>query len=305
MSTERLKPHKTLGGVIPPLSTPFEKGEIAPGRLRANIEQLGPAGLSGYLVLGSNGETPLLDEAEKLKLVEAARAAIPQESILMVGAGRESTRETIQFVNRVAGLGAECALVLTPSFYKGAMTPEVLYRHYSAIAEGSTIGILIYIVPQFTGGVIVDSDTVSRLAEHPNIVGLKDSSGHMTRFAEYVANTPDDFSAFVGSAGAFYAALALGAAGGILAIANVVPELCVRMKNLFESGDLASVRRMQAAVIPFARAVTEQHGIAGLKAAMELKGYFGGQPRLPLLPVNEQVRAELKILLEALEGIDA
>ena len=305
MSTEGFKSRKTLRGVIPPLSTPFENGEIAPGRLRANIEKLIPTGLSGYLVLGSNGETPLLDEAERLKLVEAARTAIPQESILMVGAGRESTRETIQFVNRVADLGADCVLVLTPSFYRGAMTSEALYRHYLAVAEGSKIGVLIYIVPQFTGGVIVDSDTVGRLAEHSNIVGLKDSSGHITRFAEYVSKTPDDFSAFVGSAGAFYPALAVGAAGGVLAIANVVPQLCVRMKNLFESGDLASTRRLQAAVIPFARAVTEQHGIAGLKAAMELKGYFGGEPRPPLLPVGDQVREQLRVLLETLEGVDA
>ncbi|MEE9219297.1 MAG: dihydrodipicolinate synthase family protein, partial [Acidobacteriota bacterium] len=218
---------RQLRGVLPPVPTPFKKGGIEPGELQANLKKLGKTGLSGFLVLGSNGESVFLGEDEKVRLVEAARAAIPDELIMMVGAGCESTAETIRFVNRVAGLGADCALVITPSFYRASMTGAVLYNHYLKVAESAKINILIYIVPQFTGGVVVDSDTVARLAQHPNIVGLKDSSGHMGRFAEYVRAVPGDFAAFVGDASTFHAALSLGAAGGILAVANVLPKACV------------------------------------------------------------------------------
>lgn len=293
---------KKLRGILPPIATPFEDGEIAPRRLRSNLEKLKGTALSGFLVLGSTGEAPLLREDEKLKLVEAARAAVSDGSILMVGAGCESTAETIRFVNRVTGLGADCALVITPSFYASSMTAEVLYNHYLKVAEGAKTKVLIYIVPQFTGGVVVDSDTVARLAEHPNIVGLKDSSGHMGRFAEYVKNTPGDFAVFAGDATTLHAALALGAAGGILAVANLLPEACVRMMEIFEAGDLEKARRIQMGMIPIIEAVTKKYGIPGLKAAMDLRGYYGGDPRSPLLPVNEQVRARLGQLLQEAQG---
>jgi 4-hydroxy-2-oxoglutarate aldolase len=293
---------RRLRGVLPPVATPFRDGEVAPVLLRANLDRLKGAGLSGFLVLGSNGEAPLLREDEKLRLVEAARQATPPELVLMVGAAGESTDEAARFVNRVAELGADCALVLTPSYYGGAMTGEALRAHFLGVAEAARIPILIYVVPQFANGVVVDGDTMARLAEHSNIRGFKDSSGHMGRFAEYVRKIPPSFAAFAGNADTFLAALALGAAGGILAVANLLPRACVQLQEAAASGRLDEARRIQAAITPLARAVTVEHGIPALKAALDLLGHHGGLPRPPLLPVGEPVLARLRTLLDEAAG---
>jgi 4-hydroxy-2-oxoglutarate aldolase len=289
---------RRLRGVLPPVATPFRDGEAAPDLLRANLEKLKGAGLSGFLVLGSNGEAPLLREDEKLRLVEAARAATPADLTLMVGAGGESTAEALRLVNRAAELGADCALVVTPSYYGPAMTAEALRTHYLRVAESSRIPVLIYIVPQFANGVVVDADTMAELAKHPNIAGFKDSSGHMGRFAEYMRRVPPRCAAFAGNADTFLAALTLGAAGGILAVANLLPRACVVIQEAIESGGLEEARRIQAAILPLARAVTVEHGIPALKAALDLLGHHGGPPRPPLLPVGEEVRSRLRRLLD-------
>lgn len=294
-----------LRGILPPVATPFRDGEIAPDLLRANLEKLKGIGLSGFLVLGSNGEAPLLREDEKLHLVEAARAATPADLTLMVGAGGESTAEAIRFVNRVAELGADCALVITPSYYASAMTAEALRTHYLRVAESSRLPILLYIVPQFANGIVVDCDTMARLAEHPNVAGFKDSSGHMGRFAEYMRKVPSRCAAFAGNADTFLSALALGAAGGILAVANLLPRACVRLQEAVASGSLEEARRIQAAILPLARAVTAEHGIPGLKTVLDLLGHHGGAPRPPLLPVDEAARGRLRRLLDEAAALEA
>lgn len=286
-----------LKGILPPVPTPFIDDQIATEKLTENIQKWNATGLSGYLILGSNGEAVMLNESEKKQIIETARKAIPKEKIMMVGAGAESTIETIRFMRIVADCGADCALVITPSFFKSAVTQEALYQHYVRVADAAEIPILLYSVPQYTG-VALQAPTVARLAEHPNIIGMKDSSGDMSLFADLVAFTPKDFAVFAGSAQVLLPALSLGAVGGILAVANVVPDSCVRLFQFFHTGKIEPARQIQFNLNPIAKAVTSQYGVAGLKAAMELVNYFGGNPRLPLLPVDDKAKLEMHTYIQ-------
>ena len=224
-----------LSGVMPPITTPFQSGDLALEKLRENFRRWNLAGLSGYLVLGSNGENVYLDESEKLKVIETSRECIPKSKIMMVGTGRESTQETISFTNRAADMGADCALIITPAFFKGSMKPQILYNHFIAVAESSRICILLYNVPQFTG-VNLEPELVAKLSNHPNILGIKDSSGNIEQLSRIINMSRQEFVVFVGSAPVFFPALCIGASGGILAAANVIPKACIEIQNLFSKG---------------------------------------------------------------------
>jgi 4-hydroxy-2-oxoglutarate aldolase len=285
-----------LSGVMPPITTPFEGGNLALSKLKQNFRKWNKTDLSGYLVLGSNGEAVYLNEKERIEVVEVSRESIPASKIMLVGTGLESTEETIRFTNQVAKIGAGYALVVTPSYFKGSMKPQILYDHFVAVAESSQIGILIYNVPQFTG-INLDPAWVAKLSEHSNIVGIKDSSGNIGQLSEIIHLSKKGFSVFVGSAPVFFPALCIGAVGGILAVANVVPQECVRIKSLFDNGKMDEARALQNQLTPLAIAVTTKYSIGGLKMAMDLAGYFGGNPRLPLKRPSEEVEEELKRLL--------
>ena len=286
-----------LAGVMPPITTAFEEsGDVSLDGLKGNFRKWNRTGLSGYLVLGSNGETVYLTEAERLRVVETARASIPDSMIMMVGTGRESTRETVDFTNHAADLGADCALVITPSFFRAAMTPGVLYDHFATVAESARIGILLYNVPQFTG-VNLQPEWVARLSQHPNILGIKDSSGDIEQLSRIIELSRKGFAVFTGSAQVFFAALCIGAAGGILAAANLVPREFVEIQSLFDAGKISEARALQTKMTPLAVAITTTHGISGLKAVMDMAGYYGGPPRLPLQPVGREAKEELRRLL--------
>ncbi|MBS4029228.1 MAG: dihydrodipicolinate synthase family protein [Ignavibacteriales bacterium] len=288
---------KKLHGVIPPIATPFINQELAVDKLKENIQKLLQTDLAGILVLGSNGESVMLNEKEKLQVVEAAREVVPANKILLVGAGNDSTKETISFINKISKMGIEYALVITPSFYKSSMTSEVFYKHYSEVAEHSKAKVLMYNVPANTG-VNISSETVAKLSEHPNIGGMKDSSGNMQQFAEIISSTSKDFSFFVGNAPTFFTALSLGACGGILAVANVLPNECVYIQKLFDEGKLEEAKELQLKIIPLAKAVTTKYGISGLKFAMDCVGYYGGEARLPLLPLKEGEKEEIRKMVK-------
>jgi len=285
-----------LGGVMPPITTPFQDGRLALNKLKNNFQKWNKTGLSGYLVLGSNGESVYLNEKEKIKVVEVSRASIPRSKIMMVGTGLESTRETLRFTNQAAEIGADCALVVTPSYFKGSMKPQILYDHFVAVAESSQIGILLYNVPQFTG-INLEPEWVAKLSEHPNIVGMKDSSGNIGQLSEIIHLSKKGFAVFVGSAPVFFPALCVGAVGGILAVANVVPQEYVRIQTLFEKGKMNEAKALQNQLTPLAKAVTTKYGIGGLKIAMDLAGYFGGNPRSPLTRPGQATEEELRQLL--------
>jgi len=290
-----------LSGVMPPITTPFQDGKLASDKLKNNFQKWNKTGLSGYLVLDSNGEAVYLNEKEKIKVVEIARASIPRSKFMVVGTGMESTQETIRFTNQVARMGADFALVITPSYFKGSMKPQILYDHFFGVAESSRIGILIYNVPQFTG-INLESEWVAKLSEHSNIVGIKDSSGNIGQLSEIIHLSQKGFAVFVGSAPVFFPALCVGAVGGILAVANVVPQEWVRIQSLFNQGKMNQAKALQSQLTPLAKAVTTKYGIGGLKMAMDLTGYFGGNPRLPLKRPGKEVEEELKRLLLQLNG---
>ena len=291
-----------LGGVMPPITTPFQDGKFASDKLKYNFQKWNKTGLSGYLVLGSNGESVYLNEKEKIKVAEVSRASIPGSKIMMVGTGMESTQETIRFTNQVAKIGADCALVVTPSYFKGSMKPQILYDHFVAVAESSKIGILVYNVPQFTG-INLEPEWVAKLSEHANIVGMKDSSGNIGQLSEIIHLSKKGFAVFVGSAPVFFPALCVGAVGGILAVANVIPQEYVRIQSLFDKGKMNEAKALQNQLTPLAKAVTTRYGIGGLKIAMDLAGYFGGNPRRPLKSPSKEAGEELKRLLLRLKEV--
>jgi 4-hydroxy-2-oxoglutarate aldolase len=289
-----------LQGVMPPITTPFRSGELALDKLKENFEKWNRTGLSGYLVLGSNGEVAYLNEKEKIKVMETSRDSIPKSKVMMVGTGMESTQETLRVTNQAAKIGADCALVVTPSFFKGSMKPQILYEHFISVADSSRIGILVYNVPQYTG-INFEPEWVAKLSEHPNIVGVKDSSGNIEQLSEFVRLSQKGFAIFVGSAPVFFPALCIGAVGGILAVANVAPQECVRIQHLFEAGKIDEAKASQFRLTPLAKAVTVKYSIGGLKMAMDLNGYFGGNPRPPLKPHGKEVEEEMRRLLGLLK----
>lgn len=291
-----------IEGVIPPISTPFENGEPALDKLVQNIQKWNETALSGYLVLGSNGEGVYLTETEKLAVVHKARETIPDSKFMIVGTGLESTRETIRLTNLMAESGADYGLVSPPFYFKNSMQEKILADHFQAVAEASRIPILLYNVPQFTG-INLTPSLVSQLSAHPNIVGIKDSSGNIAQLNEILFSTQDEFAVFVGSAPVFFPALCIGARGGILAVANVLPQVCTDIFDFYQQGRFQEAKELQNRMTPLAKAVTASYGIGGLKTAMDAAGYFGGQPRLPLQRPNAEVRKEIRALLRDLKDI--
>jgi 4-hydroxy-2-oxoglutarate aldolase len=288
-----------LNGVFPPIPTPFDtQGNIAYQRLVENLERWNAYDLAGYVVLGSNGEVVYLDTEEKLRVLETARQAIPSDKVMVAGTGCESTRETIALTRQAAEAGADAALLVTPHYFGGKMTPDSLVRHYRAVADASPIPVVLYNVPKFTH-VDVDATTIARLAQHPNIVGLKDSGGNIAKLSDVVRLTDPRFQMLAGSAGFFLAGLALGAVGGVLALANVAPQQCIDIHRLFREGQLEEAAELQRRMVPVNAAVTARFGIAGLKAALDMLGYYGGPVRSPLLNLTEsELQALQKILVE-------
>jgi 4-hydroxy-2-oxoglutarate aldolase len=271
-----------LQGVYPPVLTPFRGGEVAHDRLASNLARLNAHPLSGYVVLGSTGEFPLLTEGEKERVIATAREHTPGDRRLVAGTGGESTDACIRLTKRAAHLGANAAIVITPSYFKAALKPPILIRHYRAVADASPLPIILYNFPANTG-INLEPDTIARLAEHPNIHGIKDSSGNVPQAAETIRLTPKTFHVFVGSPIAFLPALVVGAAGGILAIANIAPAECCEVWRLAQGGQWAEARGLAFRLGPLATGIGSRYGIGGLKAALDLVGGYGGSPRSPLV----------------------
>lgn len=289
-----------LRGVFPPIPTAFSGDTIDPHALGSNSERWMTTGVRGLVVLGSTGEAPLLSESESDDVVEVVRSRVPEGRLLIAGVGRESTKQTMAAVKRAAVLGADAVLVRTPSFFKGQMTTDALFGHYTAVADVSTVPVILYNFTALTG-VTLSVDSVARLAEHSNIIGIKESGSDIGFISALVDVTPGEFSVLVGSAPAFYAGLLSGAAGGVLALASIVPELCVELYDLVQSNQLAEARALQRELSSLARVVTRAHGVAGLKAALSIVGYIGGEPRPPLRPVSEAAQTGLRQALARLD----
>lgn len=285
-------------GVFAPVATPFgPDGELALDKFRSNLEWYATSPLDGIVIMGSNGEYVTLSTDEKLQLIEAAVSAVAGRKPVIAGTGTESTRATIQLTKAAAALGAQFALVVTPHYYKPRYDKAAYVRHYHAVADASPIPVVVYIMAAYTG-VDLPVDTVVEIARHPNIVGVKDSGGNAPKVAEMVARTPDDFAVLAGSANFLYAALCLGATGGILALGNVAPAQCGAIAKAYREGNHEAARALQFQMLLPNAAVTTRFGIAGLKAAMDMIGLHGGDPRPPLLPLDDTERAEVRRIME-------
>jgi 4-hydroxy-2-oxoglutarate aldolase len=281
-------------GIIPPMVTPFDDtGAIRYDAFERNIEKYVEAGIVGYLVLGSNGESVYLEHSEKLKLIEAARKRVPSSMLLLAGTGVESTQATIALTREAADRGVDAVLVKNPFYFKPQMTSDVYFAHYTAVADASPVPVIIYNVPVFTG-ISLQSKLVIELSKHPNIRGMKDSSGDVRLISEVVWNTDASKSpVMAGSAPTLFPAMVAGARGGIIAIACAAPKPALALYRAFAAGDLVKAANIQRIIAPAAVAVTGANGIPGLKAAMEFQGFQGGIPRRPLMPLKAEQKEEL------------
>jgi 4-hydroxy-2-oxoglutarate aldolase len=288
-----------LAGIYVALTTPFDGDTIAPDKLRENVRRLNATGVAGYLVLGSTGESVSLTDAESLALVEAVLEAAAPDKKVLVGTAREWTKGTIDFTASLPAHGIAAVLVRPPSYFKSKMTREALKAHYLAVADASRHPVLIYNMPANTG-ISLEPRFVVDLAPHPNIIGLKESSGSIAFLEEVVRRVPADFHYFVGSGHVVYPGLEMGASGAILAVANAAPELCAEIFRSYKKGEKDRARELQLDLVPLNKALMETYGIAGLKHAQDLRGSHGGPTRLPLLPVDDAAKADIAALLKNL-----
>lgn len=286
-------------GVFPPVPTTFTPdGELDLDGFASNLRRLNGTGLSGYVVLGSNGEFPLLDESEKLAVFERAREVTPAGKLMIAGTGVESTRNTIALTKKAAAIGADVAIVLTPHYFRPSYDNAAYLRHYLAVAEASPIPILVYNMPLYAV-VDVSADLLVELSHHPNIVGYKESGQNVGKLAEVADRASPHFSPLAGSTSNFLPALSVGAAGGIMALANIAPVECIELYQAAIAGDLVKAKALQYRLLAPNNFVTTRYGVAGLKAALDELGYAGGPPRLPAAPLGEKERAALAAVLAA------
>lgn len=286
-----------LHGIYAPIPTPFERNEIAYDQLARNMDFWLYSKLSGIVVLGSNGEFVSLSSEEKRKLISTVcDLSMDSNKPVIAGTGCESTRETIELTKYASEVGAAAALVLSPNYYKRSMTDSIIKNFYIEVADASPIPLILYNMPA-NSSINLSSKLVVELSKHPNIIGVKDSSGNIVQIEEIVHKSSANFTVFAGSASFLFASLVVGAKGGTLALANVLPNECVKIQELVEEGKYNEAKNLQFKLLEINNAVTSRWGIAGLKAAMELQGLYGGEPRKPLLPLSEKDRVELVNIL--------
>jgi 4-hydroxy-2-oxoglutarate aldolase len=294
-----------LAGVFAPIPTPFtDDDQVDTTRLRAALARWITRPLTGFIVLGSNGEAALMDDFEADRVIVAARDVVPEGRPFIVGTGRESTQAAIRASKRAAEHGADAVLVRTPGFFKSQMTTEAFVRHYTAVADASPVPVLLYNFTALTGVNLLPA-AVSRLSTHPNIVGMKESGGDVAQIADLVAGAATDFQVLAGTTSTFYAAMCVGAAGGILAPACVVPDACMRLFELTRDGRHAEAMMLQRQLVPLARLLGPTYGVPGLKAALNAIGYDVGIPRPPLAALPEAGVAQLREALAQFEEIPA
>ena len=292
-----------LKGAYAPIPTPFETNEeIAYGKLKENLDKWAASRLEGLVICGSNGEFPLLDEEETVELFRFTRKNFPAGRPIIAGAGCESLQATLRLTKKAAEAGCEAALILTPWYYKGGMNNDVLKAYFIELADKSPIPVILYNMPRNTG-VEMNSALISELSKHQNIVGIKDSSGNIVQIAETIKHSAKDFAVFAGSASFLYTSLMLGATGATMALANVLPDVCADLIELFEKGEHHKAQELQLSILDINAAVTSKFGIGGMKAACELLGYYGGPLRKPLRASSPEVVNQIKEMLQKIGAL--
>lgn len=292
-----------LSGIYPPITTPFDyDGNIFERKLQFNVERWNQTKLSGYVVCGSTGESVMLTPEEKIRCWELVAQYAAPEKLLIAGTGVESVRETVDLTNRAAALGYKVAMVRTPHYYKNLLQkPDAQALYFRAVADGAKIPIIIYNWPQATG-IDIPAETVAKLSGHPNIIGIKESSGSLEKVMQMIRETEQGFQVLVGSAPTLWPSFAVGAVGAVLAFANAAPYACITIWEAHRMRDTDAARDWQNRIARAAMLVTTKYGVPGLKHAMDLNGYFGGQPRLPLTPVDPAAKAEIEAAFDGIKG---
>lgn len=291
---------KKLAGVLGPVVTTFDEttGELAPIPFRANVRAHLDAGLTGVVVAGSTGEAALLEEHERLRLLEWARAIVPDERWLIAGIGGESTRLTVRRAQEAAERGADAVLVVAPHYYGAQMTPEALATHFRCLADQSPLPVILYNIPKYVHFPLA-AGLVHELAAHENVVGIKDSSGDLAQLGAYLEAQSERFTVLTGSGAGLYPAMEMGARGGVLAVGLFAAPISVSLWRAFTSGDSAAAGRAQERLVPLARTIVGELGVAGVKAALDFVGLAGGPTRPPLLPLRARERERVADLLRA------
>lgn len=289
-----------LHGVLPPVITNFDAaGEIAPIPFRENLRRWVETPIDGIVLFGSNGEGALLDEDEKVRLTAFAREVVPAGHLLIGGAAGESTRAAVRQCRLLAAEGVDAVLVHPPAYFGPHLTVAALMDYFRAVADESPAPVILYHIPKYTK-VTLEAGFVGELARHRNVVGLKDSSGDMKRFADYTNVCERHCRLFIGNGSLLFTALELGAAGGILGVANFAPDLCADVVRLVREGQSPRAGNVQGRLTPLHREIVAAHGAAGCKAALDLMGWTGGAPRLPLKPLSDRERQHLaRVMQEA------
>ena len=290
---------QALQGVLAPLTTPFdpETGDVAPVALRQLARDMLGRGLAGVVVAGTTGEGPMLDDDEKTRLVEWLREVVPEDSWLVAGTGGESTRGTVRLSERAAAAGADAVLVRPPAYFGPVLSPAALTDHFLRVADRSPVPVILYNMPKYTH-VMLQDGLLRAVAEHQQIIGFKDSSGDLKVLASYRAAAPR-LKALVGSGSHFYAALELGADGGVLAMACFAPDPCQALYQAFRADDRRAAGAEQERLTPLAREIVGSLGVPGIKAAMDLLGFPGGPSRAPLAALDARQRARVAELVAA------
>ena len=289
-----------LQGVFAPVVTPFLPGseDLDLDGFRANCRAHLADGLAGLVVAGSTGEAALLDEAERSALVAAAREVAPTERLVIAGTGAESTRQCLTRCRAARDAGADAVLVVAPHYYANAMTLAALRAHYQRVADASPLPVILYNIPKYMHFAL-PAELVGELAAHPNVVGIKDSSGDAAMLAGFLTAQSETFTVLTGSGAGLHAALQAGARGGILAVSLFAGPTALAVAGAHAAGDVAAAAAGQAILTPLAQVVVAKLGVSGVKYAMDRVGRVGGSPRLPLLPLDAAGRAEVDALLPA------
>lgn len=284
-----------ISGIYPPIATPFNNDEsIAFDKLEENFQKWNKLPFRGYVVQGSNGEYAYLNIEERLEMLRRCVDLADKNKLIMAGSGCESTRDTIMMTEKMAKIGAQVVLVVTPCYYKSGMTNTALINHFTKVADASPVPVILYSVPGNTG-IDLSPEVIITLSQHPNIAGLKDSGGDISKLGNLVYRTKDnDFQILAGSAGFLYAGYAVGCVGGVCALANVLGRETCDVETLFKSGKHSEARDLQHRLISPNAHITKLYGVPGLKVAMEMFGYYGGPTRSPLQPLTKQEHDKVK-----------
>jgi 4-hydroxy-2-oxoglutarate aldolase len=289
--------HEAFFGAYAPITTPFDaNGEIAYDKLEENVAKWAQTRLTGLVVLGSNGEGVFLTESERGKVWELVRKVLPAEKKVIAGTGCESTYATAKMNEVAAKAGADAVLVITPNYYRSKMDGAAMVRHYTTLAEQSALPLYIYNMPGNTG-IDLSVDTILEIAQHTNVIGVKDSSGNVVKMGAVIAAQPSHFRVYAGSASFLYPGVALGAVGGVMALANIAPNLCADLYEYASSGRHDEARELQLKIIPLNTAVTSGFGIPALKQGLDWLGYYGGPVRSPLGSLDEGQKNKLRKLM--------